>query len=914
MVRRVYWHSISWEEALKKLGSKLEGLSDIEARKRLKRFGPNKLPESEPYSGMKILLNQFKSPLVLILLVSSLVTLLLEEYTDAIIILAAVALNTVIGYIQEYKASQALSKLKKVLKVRAFVLRGGKKKIVPQEELVPGDVIILKPGNKVPADGRLIECKNLRINESPLTGEWSPAEKSTEALAKNIPFADRDNMVYMGTMVESGWGKAVVTETGMNTEIGKVAGMIREMDEEKTPYQKKLIAFNRIVGITITIICLCILIEGVMAGRPFLEMFTTSVAIAVAAIPEGLPVAMTVVLALGMQKILERKGLVRRLVSAETLGSTSIICTDKTATLTEGRMRVVGIYTAAGKLLNDGKRYSKKIDKKSKSSHVLALKICVLCSEAFIENPDEPLKRWIVRGSPTDKALLLAGIQAGISREELEEEQPTIERVSFDPTRKYSASLHEFSKTEDILYMLGAPELVLRLSKYVELDGKQKKMSAKILQELTEKYESLTSKGFRILGAAYKRVKKGLIKPGKVEEHLKDMVFVSFIALHDPLRPEAKDAIQTCQRAGMKIIIVTGDHRLTAKAIAEELGLRVKDKNILDGQELDAMSDEELEKRLEDIKIYARVDPRQKMRIVKAWQKRGEVVAMTGDGINDAPALKEADIGVALGSGTDVAKEVSDLVLLTNNFSVLVSAVEEGRAIIDNIRKVITYLLSSSFTEVILIGGSMMAGLPLPLLPPQILWVNIIEDGLPSIALAFEPKEKDLMERKPEGHKTPLLTKEMKVLIFIIGIITDILLLGLFLLLFNRSNYGITHIRSIVFAALAIDTVCVFSCKSLRKNIWKINPFSNKLLVISWLVCVVTLLSAVYIPPLQMLLKTEPLSLFDWELILGLGAVEVLLVEVTKWYFISKRKLQKHSTFPISIQTVRMKMSTPENS
>jgi Ca2+-transporting ATPase len=890
------WHNISAKETIKTLNTDVnQGLSENEVKLRQKKFGLNILPEEKPLSRLRILLEQFRSPLIYILVIAGTITLFLKEYTDAIVIFAAVCLNTIVGYFQENKASKALSELKKILKVKAIVFRDGNENEILQEELVPGDIILLKPGDKVPADGRLIESKNLKINESALTGEWLPADKTTDILQKDTTLADRDNMVYMATVVEAGYGKSVVTETGILTEIGKVAQMLRETKEEKTPYQKKLADFSKIVGIIIALICIGIFIEGLLTGGEFVEMFTTSIAVAVAAIPEGLPVSMTVILALGMQGILKRKGLVRKLASAETLGSTSVICTDKTATLTEGKMQVAGIYTATKEVLSDGKKYSEEIKKDGKETYVLALKIATLCSDAFIENPDESIERWIVRGRPTDRALLLAGVEAGLSKLEIEKEQPKIDELPFDPVYKYSATLHKFSEKENVLYVLGAPELILQMSKYIEHDGKEGKLTNQKLNELNKKFEDLTSKGLRVLGTAYKKIVSK--KRKGIQENLKELVFIGFIALHDPLRPEVKDAIKICRQSGMRPIIVTGDNKLTAKAIAKQLGFTVKEKNVIEGKELDELSDEEFEKRLKDITIYARAEPRQKLRIVEAWQKRGEVVAMTGDGINDAPALKKADIGVALGSGTDVAKEVSDLVLLTDNFSVIVAAVEEGRAIIDNIQKVITYLLTDSFTEIVLIGGSMLICWLtkqlwiLPITAVQILWANLIEDGLPSIALAFEPKEKDLMKQKPHGHEIPLLNKEMRALIFIIGLLTDLILLSIFFW-FSNVNHNISYVRTMVFAALSIDSLLyVFSCKSLRQNLWHINPFSNRYLVVSVVVGFVMLFLAIYLPLFQTLLKTVPLGVQDWLIIFGFGAINVVLIEATKWNFIVRKEL-----------------------
>ena len=646
---------------------------------------------------------------------------------------------------------------------------------------------------------------------------------------------------------------------------------------------------------------LFIFLEGILTGGEFIEMFTVAVAVAVAAIPEGLPIAITVVLSLGMQRILKRRGLVRKLLAAETLGSTSIICTDKTGTLTEGKMQVAGIYTGTRELLSDGQKYSAEINKDGIESHILALKIATFCSEAFIENPDKPLEEWIVQGRPTDKALLVAGIQAGLNKKELEKEQPEIIDLPFNSVLKHSASLRDFSEKENILYILGAPEKVLEKSKYLEIDGKQELLSEDKIKELNKKYEALALQGQRILSTAYRKIAVSKEKAPSLklfEEESHDLIFVGFIALKDPLRKEAKRAIEISHQAGLKPVIVTGDHKLTAEAVAKELGFKISEKNIITGSELDQISDEEFEKKIADFRVYARVEPRHKVRIITAWQNKGEVVAMTGDGINDAPALKKADIGIALGSGTDVAKETSDLVLLTDNFSIIVAAIEEGRAIIDNIRKVITYVLSDSFTEVILIGAAITISrvtenaLILPVTAVQILWVNLIEDGLPSIALAFEPKEKDLMERKPYGSRIPLLTKEMKVLIFIIGIMTDIILLGLFFWLIKYSGYGITHIQSMIFVGLTIGSLFyVFSCKSLRKNIWSINLFSNKFLILGWAFGMIALLGALYLKPLQKLLGTEPLlNPFDWALLLSLGLLNLILIEVAKYYFIKRKK------------------------
>ncbi|MBN2197894.1 HAD-IC family P-type ATPase [Candidatus Wolfebacteria bacterium] len=893
------WHNISWKKSVINVGSDYQkGLTEKEVEIRRKKFGKNILPKEKSLSNLRLFFEQFKNSLIYILIVAGIIVLILERFTDSIIIFIAVILNVFVSYFQESKASKTLQALKKIIKVKALVFRNNEEKEIFQEELVVGDIILLKPGMKVPADARLIENQGLKINESILTGEWLAAEKTLDILPKETPVLDRDNIVYMGTIVEDGWGKAVIVQTGIETEIGKIAQTLKETKEEKTPYQKKLAGFSKIVGIIVVFLCLIIFIEGIITGEDLVEMFIISVAVAVAAIPEGLPVAMSVILAVGMQRIFKKNGLVRKLVSAETLGSTSIIITDKTGTLTEAKMEVAGIFTASEENFSNNKKYS--------NLHILVLKIVSLCNEAFVENFSAPMEKWILRGDSMERALLWAGIQAGISRKEIEKKEPKIDFLPFDSLYKYSASLHKLDLKNNIIYAMGAPEKILELSKFFEFKGECKKISQKKLIEFQKKFEELTSKGIRLLAVGYKKIEteknnkkiKQLFKEENLDKlerekiyanFLKEMTFVGFIGLHDPIRNDAKDAIKICRQANMKPIIVTGDHKLTAKAVAQALDFEINDENILDGKDLEKMSEEEFKNKLEDIQIYARVEPQQKLRIVKAWQDIGRVVAMTGDGINDTPALKQANIGIAVGSGTDLAKQIADLVLLNDSFSVIVVAIEEGRRILDNIRKVITYLLSDSFTEVILIGASIIAGLPLPVTAAQILWVNLIEDGLPSIALAFESKEKDLMKRKPQDEKIPLLNREMKILIFIIGIVTDLILLGMFLWLFNRENNSLEHLRTMVFALLGIDSLFyVFSCKNLKKNIWQINLFDNKFLLIAWFVGFLALILGIYLPILNILLGTAPLLFFDWGIIISLGIINLFLIEASKWVLIKR--------------------------
>ena len=848
----IFWHNLKIEETAKTLRTNIkEGLGEEKVKIRQREFGKNKLPEEKPPSKLSLFLAQLKSILIFILILAGFFTLIYKKYTDTIAIFLIVFINALIGFFQEYKASKILEELKKIVKIEARIMRGGNQKIVDSEELVPGDIIILNPGDKVPADGRMFEAKNLKLNEMVLTGEFLSSLKHSEILPENTILADRENMVYMGTVVEEGIGKTIVTETGVNTEIGKIAEIIGK-EEKKTPLQKKIKGLSIQIAIIVAFLCSIIFFLGLTREKDIFLIFETAVATAVGGVPEGLPVAITVILALGAQRILRKNGLMRKLASVETLGSTSIICADKTLTLTEGRMEV-------GEVIGD---------------KFLALKAATLTSEAFVENPAEPKEKWIFRGESTEKALLKAAIEIGIDQKK-EFEKKLIEKLSFSSENKFAAALYE-ENNQNILYVCGAPEKILEISNLTE---KEKR-------EWEERLEKLAQKGKRVVAAGYKKLPE--VHP-LVVNLIENLEFVGLISLKDPLRPDVKEAIKICQEAKIKPVIITGDHKLTAKAVAEELGIEIKEKNILEGKELDKLSGEEFEKILDKIQLYVRTEPKHKMRIVEAWQKRGEVVAMTGDGVNDAPALKKADIGVALGSGTEVAKESSDLVLLNDSFSVIEEAIREGRRVMDNARKAILFMCAECFSEIILVFGAFLFGLPLPILPVQILWQNLIEGSPQGIALAFEPEEKEIMKRKPEDSKLPLLTKEIKYLILFGGVLTDILLLLIFFLLYKFSNYEIAHLRTISFAGLIVGSFFyIFSCKNLRKNIWEYDAFSNKVLNFTIFLGVLLLIAAIYLPIFQVLLGTFPLNLLDWLILLALGLVNLGLFELIKYILKTK--------------------------
>ncbi len=893
-MEKTLWHTLPLFRVFSLLKTERSGLTNTEVKSKLKKFGSNKLPEEKKLSSLVILLNQFKSPLVYVLIGAAAISLFLQDFIDMAVILMAVFLNTILGFYQENKANKAITYLRKLVDFKVRVLRDSNEIEINAKDLVPGDIIFLAAGDKIPADARLISINNFQVVESALTGESVPSEKNLKILEKGTTLADRENMVYSGTIVTRGRAKAIVCETGIDTELGQITKLVKEIKEEKTPLQKQLAIFSRNLTYVVIAICGLIVIIGKIQGRPIFGfgqaaregMLNTAAAIAVAAIPEGLLIAVTAILAIGMQAILRRQALIRHLVAAETLGSVSIICTDKTGTLTEGKMQVARIITAGQELsIKESLGYKNSSTLKD---HDLILKVSLLCNDAVIENPNEELQNWKILGDPTETALLLGAIQAGIPYQEVIKQQKRIAEIPFDSEIKYMATLNKLDKDKDVIYVKGAPEKIFAMATKIRINGKKEELTEGKIKSLKNQYEELTSQGLRLLAFAYKQVASS--EKIQLANELKNLIFIGFIALKDPLRPEAKETLKLAREAGIRPIIVTGDHKLTAKAVMAELGLKVEEKNILEGEQLDKMSDEDLLKRVKEIDIYARVEPKHKLRIINAWQNKGEVVAMTGDGVNDAPAIKAADIGIALGSGTDVAKETSDMILLDNNFKTIIAAIERGRIIFDNIKKVILYLLADGFSEIILVSGALVFGLPLPILPAQIIWINLIDDGLPTIALTFEKGEKGTMKEKPRPKNQKILDQEMKTLIFIIGIFTNLALLILFYLLLNSNYYSLNHIRTLIFAALGLDSLLyVFSCRSLRHSIFTKNPLANKYLIGAVGLGLLLQLIAIYQPYFQKIFQTVDLGLRDWYLVLALGIFQIIGIEITKHYFIVKK-------------------------
>ena len=868
------YYTLTSQQVLKDLDvDKNKGLSLREVEIRRKKFGKNKLQESNKTSRFKLFLHQFQSFLVYLILLAAIVSLFLKHYVDAVFILVVIVINGIVAFYQEDKASRTLEHLKEFIKVQTIVLREGKKVQIDKEELVVGDIVFLKAGDKVPADGRIIESVDLQIDESILTGEWLASQKKNIVLQKDTPLADRDNMVYMGTVVQSGTAKIVVTHIGSLTEIGKISTLVESIEERETPLERRVSQFSKIYGLLILILFFFFLLIGGIRHFYFTDLFTTGIALVVSAIPEGLLPACTIVLVVGAREIFRRKGLVRNLSATEILGSTNIILTDKTGTLTEGEMRVARIITGM-EILEPKKDNSSDIS--------LVLRISALANEAFIENMDEATEKWRVRGRPTDKALLISAIEGGIDIKDLTLKMKKIGELVFNSERKYLGALYK-TKERNILYLSGAPEKILSLSKYWSRENKKYSLDSHKVNLIKEKINQLADQGFRIVGVGYKNIREESIRSDISIQNLShDIVFVGLIALKDHLRPEAKKSIETCRSMGVRPVIATGDHLLTAKAIAEELGFKINTKNAIEGRELDHLSQDELKKIIPNISIYARVEPRHKLRIVKAFQDLGNVVAMTGDGVNDAPALRQADIGIALGSGTDVAKESSDLILLDNNFSTIVQAIRKGRAIFDNIRKVTIYLTADDFSEIFFILLSIVLGLPLALLPAQILLINIVEDTLPDIALTVEKEEKEVIQEKPRKKDEPLINKKIKKWMIEVAIVTGLVAFVPFVLYWHFTA-DIMKARTMLLAITTFDSLLfAFSCRSLRHSVWRKNIFSNKYLNYAILIGIFLLLLVVYIPFLQRIFQVTYLNLFDW--------VIVLLTDLAEIYLISRAK------------------------
>lgn len=860
----------------------MQGLTQAEAEQRLLKYGRNKLPEEKKDHWFLILLRQVNSAMVYVLLVASVVSFALGDRVDAAVILVAVILNVSVGFIQEYRAEQSLNRLKTLVAKNALVLRNGKEVLLNTEEIVPGDVLLLRAGDHVTADAHVMWAESFEVLESALTGESEAVEKNTNPVSETASLGDRTNMVFAGTSVINGQGQAIVSGTGAQTELGKIATALRETSERPTPLQKQLNRFSRFLAGVIGVLTLLLFIVGLIIGRPVIETFTLAVAIAVSALPEGLIIGVTVILAIGMKRILQHKGLVRRLASAETLGSVTVICTDKTGTLTEGKMRVDHWVTWDHAL-----KFHREHPEKELAELFMVITIGLLNNDAKVLNPDDEAEHWEITGNLTERALLFAGATLGLDHKKLQAEHPRIHAIPFNSTSKIMATLHTTPDHKKKMYVKGAPERVLDMCENIYVKGKSVKMTKTHRDRLTEDFSNLSKRGLRVLALAYADLPKTTEKV--TDEAFANLVFAGFLGIKDGLRAEAKIALEACERAGIKVKMITGDHKLTAQAIAQELGLPAKAEHIVDGVELGQMSEPDLVKRISDIAVFARVSPQDKYRIVKALQKAGQVVAMTGDGVNDAPALKASDIGVALGSGTDVAKDAADLIILDDNFQTIVTAVREGRVIFDNIKKSVLFLVSASFSEIVLVSLSIVLGLPVPLIAVQILWINLVTDTFPNLALTQEPQETQVMNEPPRSPKARIINKDLAKMTAIVSGASGLASLGLFMIVYEMSD-SIDYARTVTFAALSLQSLFyVFSVKSLRLPVWRSSLFNNKSLLLAVGLGIVLMVLATTLVPLQNIMHTTYLGFAEWAVITGISLVVLGTIEVLKMIFLKRR-------------------------
>lgn len=864
------------------------GLNSQEAQKRLLKYGPNILEEGHKVSPLQIFLNQFQDFMVMILLAATLISALMGEFADALTITIIVILNAVLGFIQEYRTEQSLEALKKLTAPVAKVLRDGEQKEIEASQIVIDDIIILESGDKVPADAILIESNNLEVDESILTGESVPVYKEAVNNIKRVSVSN-SNIIYMGTIITKGRGKAVVTATGMQTEMGKIAGMIKDIEENETPLQKRLNKLGKVLVAGALSICGIVIFLGIIRGESLYYMFLSGISLAVAAIPEGLPAVVTVSLAIGVQRMLRRNALIRKLPAVETLGCTNVICTDKTGTLTENKMTVTKVFCDEEviEVKDDKSREFIKMRNKEKSALKKMLEIGALCNNSKVKREKIRIGKEILEeekyiGDPTEAAIFSFSMKSGLSFE-LIKNIKRIEEIPFDSERKRMSVIVEING-EKYAYVKGAPDVILDLCAYKYSEGKEVPLSVFDKKRILDINESFGREALRVLCFAYKRLPSKF--PITAEYIEKDLVFVGLEGMIDPPRREVYDAVLKCKMAGIKPIMITGDHKITATAIAKELKILGENDKVITGQDLDDMSDKELEKVCTDISVCARVTPKHKLRIVKAFKNRGFTVAMTGDGVNDAPALKEADIGIAMGKGgTEVAKEASSMILLDDNFATIVAAVEEGRIIYDNIRKFIRFLLSCNLGEVLTMFFAALTALKLPLIPIQILMVNLVTDGLPALALGMDPPEKDIMRMKPRNAKESVFSRGLGIRIIIVGFLMALSTLGAYVF---ALNYGtLERARTIAFATLVtVELIHAFECRSERKLIFEIGIFSNLYLVLAVLTSFLLFLATIYIPTLSVVFKTTVLTAYDWMVIAFFASIEFVFNNLYTAYIV----------------------------
>lgn len=901
------WHHLAEEEVFKKLESDpKEGLAEQEAKDRLNQFGENSITAQKPISPLKRFLLQFHNPLIYILLVATAVTFFLEEYIDSAVIFAVVLINSIIGYLQEAKAEDAINSLKKMMSASATVIRDGKKMSVPATELVPGDLVQLASGDKVPADMRLIKNRDLQIDESALTGESVAVQKERADLEADTVLADRVNMAFAGTLVTYGSGMGMVSGTGDATETGKIAHMISEAVSLDTPLTQKIHAFSKLLLYVIIGLAALTFIVGLFHGQHWIETFMAAVALAVAAIPEGLPAVVTITLAIGVRRMAIRNAIVRKLPAVETLGSTTIICSDKTGTLTENQMTVQKIFAGDQEIDLTGSGYQPEGDiqvegQALKEVHQ-GLHYCLLAGT--ISN-DSELKQeddlWQVQGDPTEGALIASAAKAGLQQSEQMKKYPRLDVIPFESDRQYMATLHQFDDTHNVIFLKGSLERTLvRCKDALDHEGNSIELDRDKITQMAEKFAAM---GLRVLCLGMQKVpqEETTFDRFQKEEAAEQLTFIGLQAMIDPPRKEAISAVATSQKAGIAVKMITGDHALTARAIAEQIGIKnpnpdAKEHRVLTGQQLAELSDDQLLEEAEKVSVFARVAPEQKLKLVTALQARKHVVAMTGDGVNDAPALKKADIGVAMGiAGTEVSKEAADMVLTDDNFATIEGAVEEGRNVFDNLVKFITWILPTNLGQGMVIMLAVLLGATLPVLPVQALWLNMTTAVLLGLMLAFEPKEPGIMKRTPREPDSPILNGEMIGRIFSVSTLLLIGAFGLFQWALMQGESEEVARTLAVTLFVVVQSVFLFNCRSLTVSLFQTPMFSNPWIWVGVAAMLVAQLAFIYTPIMNLLFQSAPLTLNHWGLMLAYGALVLVLVEIEKGIWRARKAKQRES-------------------
>lgn len=903
------YYQMTTEEALNALDSRYEGLPTQEAEKRLEKFGPNEIEAGEKISPLEILIAQIKNPLVYVLVAAAAVSILAGKTVDAIVIGVVIVLNTLIGFFQEYQAEEALESLMARAAPEAEVIRKPEdsdsymEKSVPASTVVPGDIILLDEGTKVPADARLLEARNLEVEEAMLTGESFSVQKKTEALSDVLPIGDRVNLVYGGTLITRGRGRAVVFATGKSTEMGQIATLIQETEKVESPLQRQTATLSKYLGFLAVGVAALTVIIGLLVAIELQEVFLFALASAVSSIPEGLPAVMSITLSIGVNRMAKRNAIIRRLPAVDTLGAASVICSDKTGTLTTNKMTVKEIFAGNKSIHVSGTGYQPEgsfyfqddqYDPCEDGDIRRVLEIGTLCNNARLFKHKENSEYWDIKGDPTEAALVVAAAKAGYHKESLEHDYHRIDEIPFSSKTKYMATFHEDKDNPNKawVFIKGAPEKILECADYFQFDGEKQALTEEKREEILEHNHQMADQALRVLAMAYMKISRDEIEQTKEKlEYRKpeNVTFAGLAGMMDPPRDEVPEAVQRCKKAGIRVIMATGDHQVTARAIAKEIGILEEGGRVITGPEVDSMDDREFDEALNDTSVFARVSPSNKHRLVNALQEKGYVVAMTGDGVNDAPALQAAEIGIAMGiTGTDVTKETAEMVLTDDNFASIVNAVEEGRVVFKNVQKVVKFLLATNIGEDITLLASLIlfASKGLIISPVQILWVNLVTDGILDITLAMEPKEEDVMNEPPRKQKAGIINKEI---IFNILLVSLVMAAGTLFIYSRVNDMPTNYSQTIVFTTLAMFQVFnALNCRSRTRSVFEMPITRNPYLLLAIAASIILQIGAIYLPFMQNALGTAPLSLLDWGMIFLVSTSILIVDEIRK--FIQRRQ------------------------